>query len=110
MGIKLQDIILSLSRDVDEAYSRLKREGIGVTIPEVEITMNLEVELEGREEPVEKPTARRRTATSSLRKFVIDGKILRERGLSFRSLKSTPQAKENSNFTIKIVFIPSEEE
>ncbi len=112
MGIKLQDLILSLSRDVNEAYRRLKKEKVGVKVPQVEVTINLEVELEGREEKEERISTSEHKALvgAKIRKLVIDERAFRERGLVFRSLKTTPNTKDFANFTIKIAFMPSEED
>ncbi len=109
MSIRIQDIIEALTRDVHEAYKRVRENDLKISIPEIEVELNLEVELEGLEERVQKTTVIRRGAkVEPLSKYAVTESILKERGLGFRRIKTTPHTKENVNFTIKIVFIPEE--
>jgi len=109
MAIYLKDLIEALSRDVHEAYERIKKNDLKIAIPEIEVSLNFEVEVEGEEEKAPKATViRRGTKIEPLAKYVITEKILKEKGIAFRKIKTTPQTKEHANFTIRIVFIPEE--
>ena len=109
MAIHIQDIIEALTRDVHEAYKRIKENDLKVSIPEIEIELNLEVDLDGLEEKMPESTMiRKGVKLESLSKYVVTERILKEKGLGFRRIKTTPHTKENVNFTIKMVFIPEE--
>jgi len=56
MAIHIQDIIEALTRDVHEAYKRIKENDLKVSIPEIEIELNLEVDLDGLEEKMPEST------------------------------------------------------
>lgn len=110
MSIRISEIMESIARDIDRSYTKLKKEGMRLDIPEVEIKLNLEVELEGKEErareikPPGKPTP--------LTKFLLTEEIFKKEGIAFKTIATPAVAEENpgttTNFEIRFIVLPKE--
>ena len=114
MGIKIQDIIKDMAQSVNIAYQELKEENVALSLPEIEITLNLEVELGGMTS-VETTVISGETVLDSdvkevmVTRSVMDEKSFKEKGITFNTIATahTPD-KELKNFTLRIAFTPSE--
>jgi len=114
MGIRIEDIIKDLSKSVNAAYQHLSKQKVAVHIPEVEISLNLEVELEGESEKPQTTqiTKKEKVTTKNevTKRYIMDEKTFKEKGITFRRIGTVHnQTTERTNFTLRIVFIPSEE-
>ena len=127
MAITVGAILASVARDIDETYQRLRKGGLNLTIPEVEITLRLEVQLDGEPEdvkaptqkPIDKPSLVPRPGTTEFLKqpsrFVMDEKTLASKGLVFRTIASAvapeqPSQSSPGNLEIRFSFVPEENE
>jgi len=112
MGIRVQDIIQDLSKGVSAAHQYLKEKKVAVSVPEVEITLNLEAELEGEMEKT--PGARKKeeeVERTTVRRYLMDEKTFKGKGVVFRRIGTVhPPSKEVANLTLRVVFLPDEEQ
>lgn len=109
MSIKIDDIIFSLAKDVDNAAKNIKKSKINLTLPEVDITLSLDVEIEGKEEKIIEPVNARDNIVRGKRKM-IDSLAVKKQGLIFDKI-GTVHRNDNlsntaSNLKIHIVFAP----
>ena len=109
MSIKIDDIIFSLAKDVENATKNIRKSKISLTVPEVEITLALDVEMEGKEEKIIEPVNARDTLIRGKRKLV-DSAAIKKQGLVFDRI-GTVHRNDNlsntaTNLKIHIVFAP----
>ncbi len=117
MPITVASIMESIARDIDDTYRRLRRSGMKVDIPEVNVNLSLEVELDGVEEEPARP---RQPSLRPFRRVIMDQKTLATQGLSFRRI-ATPSFREGReptddseknlrNLEIRFTFVPNYDE
>ncbi len=122
MPITIASIMEAIARDVDTTYRRLRKDGMRLTIPEVDVTLSLEVELDGevespREEEPSRPVPGRPfdPKLTKASRFVMDDKLLAKKGFAFRSI-ATPARTEVSggqelrNLEVRFTFVPEDED
>ena len=114
MSIKIGDIIKSLAEDINSAYDEIRKAQISVDIAEVETTLNLDVELNGRKESSyvfsEGSEARSQTSQRGrIVRYTLSDKNFKEKGISFRKIGTTHyRDRILSNLTIRVLFLPEE--
>lgn len=109
MSIKIDDIIFSLAKDVENATKNIKKSKINLILPEVDITLSLDVEIEGKEEKIIEPVNARDNIVRGKRKM-LDSLAVKKQGLIFDKI-GTVHRNDNlsntaSNLKIHIVFAP----
>lgn len=114
MGIQIQDLIKDMALSVNRAYEELREENIAVSLPEIEVTLDLEVELEGQITAGATVIGGEQLLDynpeeMTVRRSVMDEAAFKESGIVFSTIGTAHTAdKELKNITLRIAFTPSE--
>jgi len=103
--IRLHDLIKIIGKDVNRAYSYLTTRKAPLQLVEVEIELNFDAELAGKEEKDFSGNGK-----GTIRRYAVDRRFVTRHGIAFKKLCTVHGPTGRPNLTIRMTFVLGEED